>query len=48
VLSCENKQNYEEKIIKEKENIKYSAFKAEAAMLYVVFPEAPRELVTAH
>lgn len=47
VFSCGNKQNYEEKINNEKGNIKYNAFLAEAAMLYVVFPEAWRELATA-
>ena len=40
VLSCGNKQNFEEKINKEKENINYSAFKAATAILYMVLPEA--------
>ena len=38
VLSCGNKQNYEEKINKEKENIKYTAFKAETTTFYLVVP----------
>ena len=35
-------KNYEEKINKEKENIKYTAFKAETTTFYLVFPAVER------